>query len=151
MPRNIVGVFENMYWKNKSNHFLLKLTSLACMVIMLDLTVGQIMYTSRVFGGCYPLLLAEFYVFMRDFLANLWAGIFFVILVIKWIETFKFHLVSRLNDEFWSIYLSILIIVMQLGYISFREMLGFHKTSGLKFISCVEMEVILLVVGKNTG
>ena len=121
------------------------------MVIMLDLTVGQIMYTSRVFGGCYPLLLAESYVFIRDLLASLWAGIFFVILVIKWIETFKFHLVSRLNDEFWNIFLSIWIIVMQLGYISYKEMIGFHETSTLKFISCVEMDIIRQVVGKNTG
>ena len=141
-----------MHWNNKSNLFHSKLTSLASMVFMLDQTVGQIMYTSRVFGGCYPLLLAEFYAFIRDLLANLWAGIFFVILVIKWIETFKFHLVSRLNDEFWNIFLSIWIITIQLGYIGFREMMGFHETSGLKFFSCVEMEVsIQLVVGKNTG
>ena len=119
------------------------------MVIMMDLTVGQIMYTSRVFGGCYPLLLAEFYIFIRDFLANLWAGIFFVILVIKWIETFKFHLVSRLNDEFWHIFLSIWIIVMQLGYISYKEIIGFHEKSVLKFISCVEMDIIRQVVGEK--
>ena len=109
---------------------------------MFDLTVGQIMYTLRVFGGCYPLLLAEFYVFIRDILANLWAGIFFVILVIKWIETFKFHLVSRLNDEFWYIFLSIWIIAMQLGYVVYRDMMGFHKTSMLKFMSCIKIEVI---------
>ena len=119
------------------------------MVIMLDLTVGQIMYTLRVFGGCYPLLLAEFYVFMRDFLANLWAGIFFVILVIKWIETFKFHLVSRLNDEFWNVFLSIWIIVVQLGYIGYRDMMGFHKTSTLKLMSCIEMEVNRGMIGKK--
>ena len=112
------------------------------MVIMFDLTVGQIMYTLRVFGGCYPLLLAEFYIFIRDILANLWAGIFFVILVIKWIETFKFHLVSRLNDEFWYIFLSIWIIAMQLGYVVYRDMMGFHKTSMLKFMSCIKIEVI---------
>ena len=122
------------------------------MVIMMDLIVGQIMYTARVFGGCVPLIFGQSYVFMRDLLINLWAGIFFVILVIKWIETFKFHLVSRLNDEFWNIFLSIWIITIQLGYIGFREMMGFHETSGLKFFSCVEMEVsIQLVVGKNTG
>ena len=122
---------------------------------MFDLSVGQIMYTSRVLGGCYPLLLAKFYIFIRDLLANIWAGILFVILVIKWIETFKFHLVSRLNDEFWNIFLSIWIIIIQLGYIVFREIMGFHETSGLKFFSCFEMEVVLndgwAMVGKNTG
>ena len=125
------------------------------MVIMLDLTVGQIMYTSRVFGGCYPLLLAESYVFIRDLLASLWAGIFFVILVIKWIETFKFHLLSRLNDEFWNIFLSMWMVMIQLGYISFREIMGFHETSMLKFISCIELEVkrgeILGFLGNAAG
>ena len=125
------------------------------MVIMLDLTIGQIMYTSRVFGGCYPLLLAESYVFLRDLLASLWAGIFFVILVIKWIETFKFHLLSRLNDEFWNIFLSMWIIMIQLGYISFREIMGFHETSMLKFLSCIELEVkrgeILGFLGNAAG
>ena len=112
------------------------------MVIMMDLIVGQIMYTARVFGGCVPLIFGQSYVFMRDLLINLWAGIFFVILVIKWIETFKFQLVSRLNDEFWYIFLSIWIIAMQLGYVVYRDMMGFHKTSMLKFMSCIKIEVI---------
>ena len=117
----------------------------------MDLTVGQIMYTSRVFGGCSSLLFGQSYVFIRDLLVNLWAGIFFVILVIKWIETFKFHLVSRLNDEFWYIFLSIWITVLQLGYVGYRDMMGFHKTSMLKLVSCIEMEVIRPVFGKDTG
>ena len=29
--------------------------------------------------------------------------------------------------------------------------MGFHETSGLKFFSCVEIEVVPLVVGKNSG
>ena len=121
----------------------------------MDLNISQIMYTARVFIGCYPSLFGQFYVFMRDLLINLWAGIFFLILSIKWIETFKFHLLSRLNDEFWNIFLSMWIIMIQLGYISFREIMGFHETSGLKFFSCFEMEVVLndgwAMVGKNTG
>ena len=122
---------------------------------MTDLNVGQIMYTARVFGGCYPLLFGQFYIFIRDLLINLWAGYFFAILLMKWIETFKFHLVSRLNDEFWYIFLSIWIIMIQLGYVGFREIMGFHETSPLKFMSCIELEVnreqISGIIGNDAG
>ena len=125
------------------------------MVIMMDLNISQILYTARVFIGCYPSLFGQFYVFMRDLLINSWAGIFFLILSIKWIETFKFHLLSRLNDEFWNIFLSMWMIMIQLGYISFREIMGFHETSMLKFISCIELEVkrgeILGFLGNAAG
>ena len=73
----------------------------------------------------------------------------------KWIETFKFHLVSRLNDEFWYIFLSIWMIMIQLGYVGFREIMGFHETSMLKFLSCIELEVkrgeILGFLGNAAG
>ena len=122
---------------------------------MMDLNVGQIMYTARVLGGCYPLPFGQFYVFIRDLLINLWVGISFAILLMKWIETFKFHLVSRLNDEFWYIFLSIWIIMIQLGYIGFREIMGFHETSMLKFMSCIELEInreqISGIIGNDAG
>ena len=77
------------------------------------------------------------------------------ILLMKWIETFKFHLVSRLNDEFWYIFLSIWMIMIQLGYVGFREIMGFHETSALKFMSCIELEVnreqISGIIGNDAG
>ena len=45
--------------------------------------------------------------------------------------------------------------MIQLGYVGFREIMGFHETSALKFMSCIELEVnreqISGIIGNDAG
>ena len=109
---------------------------------MIGIFIGQTIYTARVLTGCSPLILGEIFIFHRQLSLHICAGFLMLILCFKCLQTFKFHLVARLNDDFWSIYLSICMIMLETLLISYKYMIGLQKTTTLKLLSCVEMEVV---------
>ena len=126
----------------ESNLFHLKLFSFFSITIMIALFIGQTIYTARVLIGCLPLILGEIFIFHRQLSLHICAGFLMLILCFKCLQTFKFHLVARLDDDFWSIYLSICMIMLETLLISYKYIIGLQKTTTLKLLSCVEMEVV---------
>ena len=109
---------------------------------MIALFIGQTIYTARVLTGCLPLILGEIFIFHRQLSLHICAGFLMLILCFKCLQTFKFHLVARLDDDFWSIYLSICMIMLETLLISYKYMIGLQKTTTLKLLSCIEMDVV---------
>ena len=49
---------------------------------------------------------------------------------------------ARLNDSFWSVFLTIWILFFTILLVLIKLMLGLHKTTTMKVMTCGEFEVV---------
>ena len=119
-----------------------KLSSVVSLSIVLGVASGQTFYVARVLFGCLPMYLALFFWFCRQ-INILSIGLFLVlILLFKCIQAYKFHLMARLDDSFWSVFLTIWILLFSILLALIKFMFGVHKTTTLKVMTCGEFEAV---------
>ena len=86
--------------------------------------------------------LALFFWFFRQI--NILSIGFFLVLILlfKCIQAYKFHLMARLDDSFWSVFLTIWILLFSILLALTKFMLGTHKTTTMKIMTCGEFEAV---------
>ena len=138
-----------MSWYQKVNLFLYhkKLSSVVALSIVLGFAAGQTFSVARVIFGCLPMYLALIFWFCRQ-INILSIGLFLVlILLVKCIQVYKFHLMARLNDSFWSVFLTIWVLFFTILLVLIKFMFGLYKTTTMKVMTCGEFDVVDNVPG----
>ena len=70
-------------------------------------------------------------------------GLFLVlILLFKCIQAYKFHLMVRLDDSFWSVFLTIWILLFSIVLVLIKFMFGLYLTTTIKIMTCGEFEAV---------
>ena len=128
--------------KSKLVPLLKKLSSAVSLSIVLGVASGQTFYVARVLFGCLPMYLAIPFWFCRQI--NIMSiGLFLVlILLFKCIQVYKFHLMARLDDSFWSVFLTIWILLFSIVLVLIKFMFGLYLTTTIKIMTCGEFEAV---------
>ena len=128
--------------KSKLVRLFKKLSSVVALSIVLGFASGQTFHVARVLFGCLPMYLALIFWFCRQ-INILSIGLFLVlILLFKCIQAYKFHLMTRFDDSFWSVFLTIWILLFSMLLVLVKFMFGLYKTTTMKIMTCGEFEVV---------
>ena len=139
--------FNSSTLKSKFVSLSKKLSSVVSLSIVLGVASGQTFYVARVLFGCLPMYLALIFWFCRQ-INILSIGLFLVlILLVKCIQVYKFHLMARLNDSFWLVFLTIWILFFTILLVLIKFMFGLYKTTTMKVMTCGGFDVVDNVPG----
>ena len=109
---------------------------------MLGVAYGQTFYVARVLFGCLPMYLAIPFWFGRQ-INIISIGLFLVLLLLfKCIQAYKFHVMARLNDSFWSVFLTIWLLLFSILLVLIKFMFGLYETTTIKIMTCGEFEAV---------
>ena len=119
-----------------------KLSSVVALSIVLGVAVGQTFSVARVLFGCLPMYLAILFWFSRQ-INIISIGLFLVlILLFKCIQVYRFHVMARLNDSFWSVFITIWILLFSILLVLIKFMFGLYETTTIKIMTCGEFEPV---------